>query len=224
MAIYLKKFENHTQYENYINGSDAILPNVSLTVDNNTVHYNPSSPTPPTPVEAMVVAKFNVTDISSPTKIANRISNFTEIEIDGIAQPSVVSEYTFSTEGEHTVRYTLTDPTSIEDWAFSSCDNLTIDIPNSVTSIGDGAFDGCHFENCTIGNGITSIGDGAFYNNSYLNSVTIMATTPPSICSNYCNFGGEMGMPTIYVPSGSVNTYKTASGWSNYTDNIEPIS
>ena len=49
MAIYLKKFENHTQYETYINGSGAILPNVSLCVQEGDVHYNPSSPTPPTP-------------------------------------------------------------------------------------------------------------------------------------------------------------------------------
>ena len=42
MAIYLKKFENHTQYENYINGSGAILPNVSVCLDApTTVHYNP---------------------------------------------------------------------------------------------------------------------------------------------------------------------------------------
>jgi len=47
MAIYLKKFENHTQYENYINGSDAILPNVSICTTEDDVHYNPS--TPPTP-------------------------------------------------------------------------------------------------------------------------------------------------------------------------------
>lgn len=47
MAIYLKKFENHTQYENYINGSGAILPNVSLCEQENEVYYNPS--TPPTP-------------------------------------------------------------------------------------------------------------------------------------------------------------------------------
>ena len=47
MAIYLKKFETQVAYEAAQSG--LILPNVSLTVDNNTVHYNPSSPTPPTP-------------------------------------------------------------------------------------------------------------------------------------------------------------------------------
>lgn len=43
--IYLKKFETQAAYEAAQSG--LILPNVSLTVDNNTVHYNPS--TPPTP-------------------------------------------------------------------------------------------------------------------------------------------------------------------------------
>ena len=52
MAIYLKKFETQAAYEAAQSG--LILPNVSLTVDNNTVHYNPSSPTPPTPTHDYV--------------------------------------------------------------------------------------------------------------------------------------------------------------------------
>lgn len=44
---YLKKFENHAAYEAAKSG--LILPNVSLCVNENEVHYNPSSPTPPTP-------------------------------------------------------------------------------------------------------------------------------------------------------------------------------
>lgn len=39
MAIYLKTFETQSAYETA--QSRLILPNVSLTVDNNTVHYNP---------------------------------------------------------------------------------------------------------------------------------------------------------------------------------------
>jgi len=50
MAIYLKKFETQSAYEAAQSG--LILPNVSLTVDNNTVHYNPS--TPPTPTHDFV--------------------------------------------------------------------------------------------------------------------------------------------------------------------------
>ena len=52
MAIYLKKFETQAAYE--AAESSLILPNVSLTVDNNTVHYNPSTPVPPTPTHDYV--------------------------------------------------------------------------------------------------------------------------------------------------------------------------
>ena len=44
---YLKKFENHTQYETYINGNDKVLPNVSLCAQENEVHYNPIVPPQP---------------------------------------------------------------------------------------------------------------------------------------------------------------------------------
>ena len=41
MAIYLKKFETMNQYNAYTADTENfILPNVSLTVDNNVVHYN----------------------------------------------------------------------------------------------------------------------------------------------------------------------------------------
>lgn len=44
---YLKKFENHAAYAAAQSG--LILPNVSLCVQEGDVHYNPSSPMPPTP-------------------------------------------------------------------------------------------------------------------------------------------------------------------------------
>jgi hypothetical protein len=172
MAIYLKKFENHTQYENYINGSDATLPNVSICTTEGDVHYNPY-----VPIETRLVAKFNVTDTSSPTQIANfnYSNNFSVIEIDGVVQPSVVSAYTFSTTGEHTVKYTLTDITYIGYSQFYHCTNLTsVTIPDSVTSIDMHTFNGCSgLTNVTIGSGVTSIGSSAFYECSGLTSLTI---------------------------------------------------
>ena len=40
-AKYLKLFDTHTDYETYINGQDAVKPNVSYCEDDNGVHYNP---------------------------------------------------------------------------------------------------------------------------------------------------------------------------------------
>ena len=45
MGKYLKKFELTSKYEEYINSDIALLPNVSLTNDNNIVHYNTKVPT-----------------------------------------------------------------------------------------------------------------------------------------------------------------------------------
>ena len=41
MSLYLKQFSTHAEYEQYINGSDAILPNVSICTTEGDVHYNP---------------------------------------------------------------------------------------------------------------------------------------------------------------------------------------
>ena len=60
MAIYLKKFETQAAYE--AAQPNLILPNVSLTVDNNTVHYNPSSPIPPTPTKEGLFIRYNDTE------------------------------------------------------------------------------------------------------------------------------------------------------------------
>lgn len=128
---YIKKFDTTTQYNN----AALDLPNVSLTMDDREVHYNP--------YDERLVAKYNVTSTSSATKLLGSSSNISAIEIDGIALDSVVTTYTFSTTGVHTVKYTLTDNTSISNNTFAVCSGLTsVTIPSSVTSIGSYAFEG----------------------------------------------------------------------------------
>ena len=112
--------------------------------------------------------------------------------------------------------------TSIGVSAFRGCTSLTgIEIPNSVTSIGDGAFYHCtSLTSIVIPNSVTSIGNYAFSNCSRLTSVYIKATTPP-ILGNYV-FNSNASGRKIYVPRASLDAYKTANGWSNYSSAIEP--
>ena len=42
MTKYLKQFELTAQYEEYINSDIAVLPNISLTKDDNMIHYTPA--------------------------------------------------------------------------------------------------------------------------------------------------------------------------------------
>ena len=137
-------------------------------------------PTPPSDWD--ITAKFNVTDTSNSTKIANQTTGFSKIEIDGVEQPSVTTGYAFSTTGEHIVKYYLTD-TSIGASAFTSCSGMiSIEIPDSVTSIGYAAFQGCSSLTrlnsdvdgvFNLPSGVTSIGGQAFAYCSGLTSIDI---------------------------------------------------
>ena len=112
--------------------------------------------------------------------------------------------------------------TNIGVGAFNNCRSLTsINIHDSVTNIGFGAFENCFsFTSVTIPNSVTNIGDVAFYFCSGLTSVTVNATTPPTLGASV--FNSTNNCP-IYVPSGSVNAYKSATNWSAYASRIKAI-
>lgn len=112
--------------------------------------------------------------------------------------------------------------TSIEGYTFAQCSAMTsCTISSGVTNIGEYAFTGCtSLLSLTIPSGVTNIGEGAFKYCWSLNSVTIEATTPPTL--GWYAFNNTNDCP-ICVPSGSVNTYKSASGWSTYASRIQAI-
>ena len=100
-------------------------------------------------------------------------------------------------------RKTYTIPnsvTSISDWAFYSCTNLTsITISNSVTNIGDYVFCGCEsLMSITIPNSITSIGVETFERCTSLQSITI----PNSVTSiGDCVFSGCTSLTSVTIPN-----------------------
>ena len=93
-------------------------------------------------------------------------------------------------------------------------------INNGVTSIGVDAFKLCTgLTSVTIGNSVTSIGYGAFYNCFGLTSVKCVGETPANLGNSV--FYNTHANLKIYVPAGSVDTYK--AGWAAYEDKIVAI-
>ncbi len=137
--------------------------------------------------------------------------------------------------------------TSIGDCAFIACSGLTspvynahvfafmptsysgaYTIPDGIESIAGGAFKGCSsLTSVIIPNSVTSIGYCAFARCSSLISVMIEAGTPPTIEAYSFYDEDDYGHPTnplnisIYVPCGTLDTYKTAEVWSDYASRIK---
>ena len=116
-----------------------------------------------------------------------------------------------------------TSVTSIGSMAFEECSNLIeIVIPYGILSIEPMAFDSCsNLVEITIPESVISIGCNIFRDCNNLKSLYNRATAPQSIIS----VGGDivLGLPKItqiYVPSESVEQYKSAEGWSQYASQI----
>ena len=118
----------------------------------------------------------------------------------------------------------LTDNVStIGSKAFQSCDKITeIIIPDSVTRIETEAFYNCGtLTKVIIGENVSWIGYRAFYNsNKMLSAVYCKALTPPSLGSDAFLRAANNYVFLIYVPTNSVASYKTATGWSQYQNYI----
>ena len=102
------------------------------------------------------------------------------------------------------------------------CNNLvSVRMSAFVTSIGTSAFWGCSsLEGIIIPASVTKIGSSAFWGCGSLTSIVVKATTPPTGDSYMFN-GTENSQ--IYVPSGSVEAYKSAQYWSDYAERIQAI-
>ena len=111
---------------------------------------------------------------------------------------------------------------SIGDSAFWNCGFTSIIIPENVTFIGAYAFQFCSgLSSIIIPENVTHIGVGAFNDCTGLTYVTVHAVNPPETDEGLVTgiFENTNVFP-IYVPSESLNAYKTAAGWSNYASRI----
>ena len=126
----------------------------------------------------------------------------------------------------------------IGDQAFSNCTNLTeidfrsstfygckslesINLPEGVETIGMMVFSGCSaLKSVSLPSTLTEIGMMAFDSCDGLTEIRSTATVPPTAASMAFD-----GVPTdipVYVPANSINDYKAASEWKEFT-NYQPV-
>lgn len=99
----------------------------------------------------------------------------------------------------------------------------------NVKTIDKGAFNrdiNCEEIDISLNENVNSIGENAFSNNGKLSKLTIRGTALIELKSTNAFAGTAIAYRTgkIYVDPSMVETYKTATNWSNYSYAIEAIS
>lgn len=133
---------------------------------------------------------------------------------------------------------------SLGDYAFLRCEKLaSVTLSDTLTHIGDATFANCRsLLSITLPATITSIGNEAMFGCSNLSTINCLATVPPTLHSSAFDKYNKKSEDiitedgdkstretydvvaigaTIYVPTASVDAYKSAEEWSNYASKIK---
>ena len=115
--------------------------------------------------------------------------------------------------------------TSIGDYAFESCSKLTTANFPAATSIRNSAFESCSALTAADFQAATSIGYYAFSYCSKLNTLILRSGTMAKLYDTnaFSNTPISSGTGYIYVPATLVDSYKAASNWSTYANQIRAI-
>ena len=114
---------------------------------------------------------------------------------------SILGNQTFFKSGVTVLDFTGSTFTRTKDSFADSSSRLTkVILPNTIISIGWSAFSLC----------------------KSLETIIVLASTPPSIQSN--TFNTTNSTFSIYVPDESVEAYKTATNWTALANKILPLS
>jgi hypothetical protein len=161
------------------------------------------------------------------TEVADAVSSQTFTGITEIEILFPTTEIASGAFGDATMCSALTISNSVRIIGSGAFAGLRVDnivVPDGVTKMHSGAFaDSRSMKTAVIGSGVTEVGGtlfGSSYNVNTVESITFKSVVPPTPTADDTFLEYTDDCP-IYVPSGSVNDYKTA--WYNYEQRIQAI-
>ena len=104
---------------------------------------------------------------------------------------------------------------------FENCWSIeTLALPENLDKIESRAFANCRFFEITIPGSVYYIGPSAFSGCEYLRQVTVLPSTPPDMEDTFLGDNANV----IFVPSASLEKYKTAVNWSEWKTKYKPLT
>lgn len=218
MSKYLNVFNTLAEYQAFSASTEYVQPNVALVKETNVLYYDYGDNKPQADMSDFKVE-------SEETSVGG--DNFGKDAITKINYiPTGTTNVNGAFQGFSSLKEVACElPSGIKDMnsTFSSCKSLVTspEIPSGVTSLYF-TFAGCKslVTELEIPSGVTNMGF-TFNNCSSLKELTLFQTTPPSY--NNTLYGCD-ALESIYVPDASVDTYKTATSWSQFAEKIKPLS
>ena len=103
---------------------------------------------------------------------------------------------------------------------FNGCSNMfSIKLPESLLEIGEYAFKGTGLTTVTVPENVKTI-DGTAFNDTNITELHFKGTTPPERGLFSFNYEFQNNC-TLYVPKGSINTYRNSTVWKYFKTIIE---
>lgn len=195
--------------------------NGSATIQNNEIWYQNGSTTVAIKPGRNKYSSYEINKFGDATIVSNTYNSATGywvIKFD--KEVTEISKTAFSYQDALTSVVLPNSITLIDASTFNRCPSLSeINIPEGVTEIGSCAFIACtSLTTITLPASLESLGGGnQFEDCSNLVSVYCKATTPPSPTDGGTFLRCHSNL-RIYVPTASLNAYKTSKAWSEYVD------
>lgn len=244
MSKYLNVFNTLAEYQAFSASTEYVQPNVALVKETNVLYYDYGDNKPQVDMSSYkgefqdisvggdyygknAITKINyipsgITDLSS---AFNGWSSLKEVTCEipsGVKDMSSTFKYCSSlVNGPSVIPNSVTNMNS----TFSFCSNLVNGpsvIPIGITSLYE-TFNYCLrlVNTPVIPSSVTSM-NNTFWKCKSIKELTLLPITPPTNTSG--TLMDCVSLESIYVPDESVDTYKTATGWSEFASKIKPLS